>query len=147
MARRRSSASGTIESGNDHGHLQHLFLKERHAERAFEDGFEFRVNVIDGLAAGAAIEVRMHQSANNGAGTNDGNFNDDIVKRLRFHARQRRHLCAAFDLENANRIRFLHHLEGRGVVHGKPGKIDFPVLAALGTERDGFFDRGHHSQS
>src|SRR5438094_15538 len=55
----------------------------------------------------------MYHVALNRTRSNNRHFNYDIVKTFRFHPRQRRHLGAAFDLENTNGVSPLHNLEGR----------------------------------
>ena len=57
------------ETGHRHRHAQQLFLEQRHAERALQDRLEQRMIVGDQLAAGAAIEIRMHHLPDDGAGT------------------------------------------------------------------------------
>ena len=52
----------------------------------------------------------MHHVALDRSRPDDRDFDHDIVKAFRFHPRQRRHLGAALDLENPDRVRLLHHL-------------------------------------
>ena len=73
----------------------------------------------------------MHHVALDRSRPDDRDFDHHIVKTFRFHPRQRRHLRAALDLENADRVGLLHHLEGGGVIFRNVGEIErAPALAA-----------------
>ena len=48
------------EAGGRHRHAQQLLLEQRHAERALQNRFERGMRVLDRLAPGAPIEIRMH---------------------------------------------------------------------------------------
>ena len=86
IARRNSSAFAAGEVGDDHRHLQHLFLEQGDAEGAFESGFEAVVDVIDGLLAVAAVEVGMHHAADDGAGADQRDLDAEVVELARLHA-------------------------------------------------------------
>src|ERR1051325_2599457 len=77
-----------------HRDLEHLFLEERNAERPLQDGFQslFISIITYFFLALPAREVRMHEMSLNWAGPDDRDFNDDVIKASRLHARQRRHL-------------------------------------------------------
>ena len=47
----------------------------------------------------------------NRAGPNNGHFDAEVVKILRFQAGQSGHLRAALNLKNANRVGVSHHLK------------------------------------
>ena len=66
----------------------------------------------------------MHHISLDRSWSNDRHFDDDIVEAFRFHPRQRRHLRAALDLKNADRVRFLHDFECSGVIFRNVGKIE-----------------------
>ena len=68
------------EAGNDHGHAQKLLLKERHAEGSLEHGLEQRVRVGDFFLSLTAAHVGMHHFADDGAGADDGDLDDDVVE-------------------------------------------------------------------
>jgi hypothetical protein len=55
----------------------------------------------------APPQVGMQHLADNGAGADDRHLHDNIVKSLRHHARQARHLRTALHLKHADRIGFL----------------------------------------
>jgi hypothetical protein len=112
------------EPGRHHRHAQQLLLEQRHAKRACENRLERRMRVPDGFPAGAPVEIRMHHLPDDGAGTNDGDLDDDIVETHGFEARQRCHLRARFDLEDADRVGVLEHLVDGGIVLGEVREIN-----------------------
>ncbi len=88
----------------DHCELHHLFLKDRHAERALQDAFDRHARIGHLLLAAAAAQVRMHHVALDGAGPHERHLDDEIVVIARLQARQHRHLRARFDLKDTHRI-------------------------------------------
>ena len=73
----------------------------------------------------------MHHVALDWAGPNNRHFNHDIIKTFRFHARQRRHLRATLDLENANGVCALHNCKSRRIIFWNVSQIErSPPLAA-----------------
>ncbi len=92
------------EVGGDHRDLHHLFLENRHAERALEHAAQRRARVADGLGCAAALEVRMHHAALDRAGAHDRDLDDQVVKAARLKARQHAHLRARLDLEHADGV-------------------------------------------
>ena len=90
---------------HDHRDLQHLFLEQRHPERAFQDRLQARIKICDLFASGAARQIRMHHVALDRPWPDDRDFDHDIVKTFRLHPRQRGHLRAAFDLETRRSCR------------------------------------------
>ena len=131
--------------GHDHRDLQHLLLKKRHAYRALEHRLQALVEISDRLLARAPREIRMHHVALDRSRPNDRDLDDDVVKTFRLHPRQRRHLRAALDLKNADRVRLLHQLESRGVVLRKVREIERP--AAFATERERVLHHRHHAEA
>ena len=123
---------GAVEVGDDHGHFEDLLLEEGDAEGALEDGLEAGVDVVDGSFAIATVEVGVDHFADDGAGADDGDFDDDVVEAFGFHAGEGGHLGAAFDLEDADGVGALHHGEGGGVVFGEVGEIDGAAAASGG---------------
>ena len=87
----------------------------------------------------------MHHVTLNRAGPNDGDFNDDIIKTFRLHARQRGHLRAALDLENADGIGVTHHVERLGVIFGDMCEIE--CATTLPAELEGILHDRHHAQT
>lgn len=123
-----------------------MFLEKWDAEGALEDGLEQRVDVIDLFLPVAAVEVGMDEIADDGAGANEGNLDSDVVEDFWLHARERGHLGAALDLENADGVGFLHHFKSGRVVHGEFCEIKFARGAALFAHLDGVLHGGHHAE-
>src|SRR5467141_4870756 len=120
--------SGKI--GHDHRDLEHLFLKQRNTERASQNRFETWIEIANWLASGAARQIRMHHVALDRAWPDDRHFDHDIVKTFRLHPRESRHLGTTLDLKHADRVGFLHHFKGGGVIVWNVRKIDrAPPLA------------------
>ena len=109
----------TAETGRDHRDSQELFLEDRDAERSLENRSQAFVGIDDRFAAGSAIDVGVHHLADDRTRSNDRDLDDEIVEGPGFQARKRRHLCAAFDLEDADRVGATHHGIGLGVVGRK----------------------------
>ena len=86
----------------------------------------------------------MHHVALDWSRTNDRDFDHDIIKTFRFHPRQRRHLRPALDLEYANRVCFLHHLERGSVVFWNVCKIQ--RAAALAAQLKRILHHRHHPE-
>ena len=87
----------------------------------------------------------MHHIALNRSRPNDRHFNHNVVKTFRFHPRQRGHLRAALDLENADRIGLLHDLKGGRIILRDVRKIEWPT--ALAAKFKGILHHRHHPQS
>ena len=75
------------EAGDLHRHPQQLLLEDRHAEGAAQDRLERRVRVLDRLAAGAAVQVRVHHLADDRARADDRDLDDEVVEGARLHPR------------------------------------------------------------
>ncbi len=71
------------KAGGFHRHAHPLLLKERHAERAFENRFERGMRIRDRFHAVAPAQERMDHVALNRARTNDRDLHDDVVETLR----------------------------------------------------------------
>ena len=111
------------EAGGYHRHAQQLFLEKRDAKRARQNRLERRMRVHHRFAAGPPIQIRMHHLPDDRARTDDRHLDDEVVEHLRLEPRQRRHLRARFDLEEADRVGFLQHLVDAVVVR-EVGEID-----------------------
>ena len=74
----------------------------------------------------------------------DRHLNDDIIKTFGFHPRQRRHLGAALDLENADGVGVLHDIECLLVIFWNVSKIQRPAAFPAKFER--VLHHRHHSQ-
>ena len=101
-----------------------MFLKQRHAEGAFEDRFQALVEIRDLLLSRAAGQIRVQHVALDRPGPDDRHFDHHVVKSVRLHPRERRHLRAAFDLKDTDRVRTLHQFVGRGIILRDRGEID-----------------------
>ena len=87
----------------------------------------------------------MHHVALNGAGPDDGDFNHQIIKHLRLHARQHVHLRPAFNLKHPDGVGFLHHLINRCVLTIHRGKV-IAFAFMLADEIKSLADAGEHAQ-
>ncbi len=106
------------EPRRDHRHPQQLFLKQRNAERALEDRLQRRMRIRHGLVAAPPPQIGMHHVADDRSRPDDRHFDDDVVEGLRLEPRQRRHLRARLDLEDADRVGLLQHPVDGGIVGG-----------------------------
>src|ERR1700730_16089407 len=66
--------------GHDHCDFQHLLLKKRHTKRAFQNRNESRIEVGNFLEPLAPGQIRMHEMTLNRPRSNDGDFDQQIVK-------------------------------------------------------------------
>src|SRR5471032_639996 len=71
----------------------------------------------------------MNHAALDWARPDDGDLDDQVVKRSGAQAWQHRHLCPRLNLKNADRVRRTNHLVGRRVLGGDITKLE--ALAAL----------------
>ncbi len=133
---------GAGEVGDHHRHLEDLLLKERHPERPREHRLQQRVNAIDRLAPGAAVEVRVHEVPLDRPRADDRHLDHHVVETRRAHPGERRHLRAALDLENADGIGLLHQREHGGVVPGERG--DLHRLPPRAAKRQALLQGRHH---
>ena len=78
-----------------------------------------------------AAQIGMDHIALDRAGPHDRDFDDEIVEALRRHARQHRHLRAAFDLKDADRIRLADHLVSRGILCGDGREVEIDAFGRL----------------
>ena len=76
----------------------------------------FRIETHDGFAAVTPGDNRMHELPDNGTRPHDCDLHGDVVEAGGFETTQTRHLCAAFDLEDADGIGLLHHAIRFGIV-------------------------------
>jgi len=111
-----------------HGDAQQLLLEERHAERALEDRLERRMRITHRLLSLPPPQVGVHHLPDDRPGPDDRDLDDEIVEALGLHARQRRHLRAALDLERADRVGAPDHLVGGGVVGRQLREVDTHAL-------------------
>ncbi len=119
---------GAGEAGRHHRHAEELLLEERHAQRAREDRLQARMRVRHRLPAAPAADVGMHHVADDRARPDDGHLHHEVVEPLGMDARQRGHLGAALDLEDADGVGLLQLGEHLGIVGGQVREIDVPAL-------------------
>jgi hypothetical protein len=136
---------GAGEAGDGHGHAEKLLLKEGDTEGALEDRFERGVGVGDFLLALAAAHVGVHHFADDGAGTDDGDLDNEIVKADGGVVGDGGHLGSALDLEHAYGVGFAEGLVDERVF-GEGGEVDFGAVMA-GDEFDAVFEDGHHAEA
>ncbi len=87
----------------------------------------------------------MHHFADDGAGANYRDLDHQVVKPLRLHPRQRRHLRAALDLEHADRVGAPEHRVHAGVVGRKMREVDLDAFVRA-DHRDRLLQRGQHPE-
>ena len=88
----------------------------------------------------------MDHSADDRARPDDRDLHDDVVEGLRRVARQRGHLRAALDLEEADRVRRVQHPVDRGVVRRQVREVHLDLLVRP-DHRDRLFERGEHAEA
>ncbi len=144
-ARRNSSTSAPEKSREHHRNAHHLLLEETDSQRAFEDRFEPFIQVRDGLQLRPPRQVRVHQTAFDGAGPHHGDFHHDIVKAARLQPGERGHLRAALDLKDADGVAAAHRFEGRRVVLWQVRQINRSAACAANFQR--VLDDRHHAEA
>ena len=68
--------------------------------------------------ADAAAEIGVDHVALNGAGSDDRDFDDQVVEGSRLQTRQHRHLRPALDLEDPDRVGVANHVVDGGILGG-----------------------------
>ena len=133
------------EAAGDHGDAHGLFLEERNAESLAEHLFEFGRWIIDRLLAAAAAQIGMHHAALDRPRPHDRHFDRQVVETARREARQHRHLGAAFDLEDAERIGAAQHVVDARILrrHGREA-VTRPGVA--GDQVECLADAGEHPE-
>ena len=134
------------------GDLHRLFLKDRHAEGAAEDFFQLlRVVRFAGgwvahrLLARPAAQVGMHHVALDRAGTDDGDFDHEVIEGARPQARQHVDLGAGFHLKDADAVALAEHRIDARILLRDGGQR--PVVAVMRPDQvEAFADAGQHPQ-
>ena len=140
------------EAAGDDGDLHRLLLEQRHAERLAEDrlaapGF----GILGLLLPLPAPQIGMHHVALDRAGPHDRHLDDEIVEFARPQPRQHRHLRAAFDLEDAERVGAADHVvdAGRPLAGSSPASAaSVPVarVVMLCQQIEGAAQAGQHAE-
>ena len=87
----------------------------------------------------------MHHVALDRARPHDRDLDDEIVEFARFEPRQHRHLRAALDLEDAERVGAGEHLVDRRVLGRDRGELETAAVMLL-DQRKGLADAGQHAE-
>ena len=132
-------------AGGDNGQLHGLLLKERHTQRALEDLAQRLGWIVDRLQPLTTAQVRMHHVALDGAGSDNGHLNDQIVEAAGPQPRQHRHLGTGFDLEDPHRVSRTDHVVG-GVIIGRDGGRCQMTAAVPCQQRQRLAHAGQHAQ-
>ena len=136
------------EPGRHHGDLHHLLLKNRHAQRARQGRFQFRLFQLQWLAPAPAftrLQVGVHHAALNRPGPHNRHLHHQVVELARPQARQHAHLRAAFDLEHAHGVGGADHVVGGGVF--ARNALEVPALTAQGfAQIQAAAQRAEHAQ-
>ena len=98
------------KSGGGDCQLHHLFLEDWHTEGAFQHLSDFFRRIDDRIDSLTATQIRVHHAALDRTGSNDRDFDYQIIETLRSEPRQHRHLRARFDLKYADRVGTRDHL-------------------------------------
>ena len=87
----------------------------------------------------------MHHVALDGTGAHDRHLDHEIVEGARLEPRQHVHLCAALDLEHADRICTAEHVVDGRVLARDVGERQ--VLAVVGLDEiEGAVDAAQHAE-
>ena len=88
----------------------------------------------------------MNHVADDRTRPNDGYLHDDVVKLLGPQSRKTRHLRAAFNLKQTNRVRLTQRVINRRVVLRKMSEIHFFSIG-FAYQRQTFFNRSQHTEA
>src|SRR5256885_5635390 len=88
------------ETGGDHGDSQQLFLEQRYTQSSFENRDQRRMWVGNRFLSHPPLQIGIGHLPYNGAGTNKGNLDDQIIKSLWVVSWQTGHLGSRFDLKS-----------------------------------------------
>ena len=133
--------------------LHRLFLKDRDAERALQNGgkliggpmFRRGFGNDDLLVAPAALEIGMNHIALDRPRPHDGDFDHQIVELARLEARQHVHLRAAFHLEHAQTVAFYQHVIHPRILPRRGRQRQ--IAAMMGAQQiEAFLQTGQHPQ-
>ena len=122
IARRSWSASPGVKPAATTTSFIACSWNKRHAEGLAQDVAHGFTGVFHRLLAVASPQVRVDHVPLDRTRADDRHLDDQVVELLRLQPRQHAHLCAGFDLEDADRVGPLNHLVNRGVFGGNGGQ-------------------------
>jgi hypothetical protein len=146
MARRRTSASPAVNPAATTASLHELFLEQGDSERLGEHVFEVGVRVGDRFLAVAAAQVGVHGVALDRPGTNQRDFDRQVVEAAGLQTGQGGLLGAGFDLNDADGVGFAEHVVHRRVVGRDVVQLQVPAVMGL-DELEGVAQRGEHAEA
>ncbi len=103
------------------------------------------MQVLNGLLAFPTTEIGVDHIPLNRAGADDGDLDDQIVEGARLDAGQHRHLGAALDLEDPDRVRLADHGVGRRILGRDRGQVEGHSLV-LGQQIEAALHAGEHPE-
>ena len=101
--------------------------------------------VVDRLKPGAPAQIGVHHVALDRPRPDDRHLDHEIIEFARAQPRQHRHLGAAFDLKDAERIGARQHLVDRRILGRHGGEIK-PAAEMPLDQRKRLFDAGQHAE-
>ncbi len=107
------------ESRRGDCHLHPLLLKERHTERALQNGLERRMEILHRFLSVLSTQIRVHHLTLDRARPDERDLHDKIIEAPRLQSWQRIHLRSALHLKDADRVR-----RAEIVVHGLVGHVE-----------------------
>ena len=124
----------------------HLLLVEDHPETVPEHRLEARMKVVDRLEALLPPEVGMDRVALDGPRADDRHLDHQVVQALRARLGERLHLGPALDLEDADGVGRLEHLEDLRNLLRQPVEVEAQAAVVL-DQLDRLVDRGQHPEA
>ena len=94
---------------------------------------------------GAPAQIGMHHVALDRPRPHDRDLDHEIVEFARLEPRQHRHLRAALDLEDAERVGPAQHLVDLGLLGRDRGEVETAAVMLL-DQREGLADAGQHAE-
>src|SRR5262249_33240144 len=134
------------EATGDDGDLHRLLLEQGYTERFLEHRFQLVGDILDLFEFLSPAQIGMNHVALDRSRTYDRDLDDEVVEILRLEPRQHRHLRAALDLEDADRVGALEHAVN-GFFFFRNCR-ERPLLAVVGfDEFERLADAGQHAES
>src|SRR6185437_14748008 len=98
------------------------------------------------LFAGAPRQVRVYHFSDNGAGSDERNLDDEVVKILGLEPWKGCHLSTGLDLEHADGVALLQRLINQRIVLWKLSEVDFLTPMVL-YKAETILEHRHHAQA